>query len=553
MSLFVPLSHLFDALAQHTISQMLRKHLLFWQTRHQSPKMMVYFKAHMACLRHHASMKHALNAFGEKMQTEKNTHKISTASQRRRRWRQRVVLASFILCSPIYSQICWSQSTYNLVQIYDFAHAYDAEYQQNLLALEARGHSLKSSSSGLRPAVTLSGDVTHSQNTIDPIPPFTEDRNEKGTSRVVALNVQQSVFDLEALNNHQQGKVGLSALEAERQQLEQAFLEQVTTLFFDTLLAQDDLRLAKRQEKTLDQQLAQAQERFEVGLVSVTDVLEAQASLDNAQVDTLAAQNQLVIARENLLLLTGLDIASLATLAQDFPIASPSPDTAQAWIDLAKTHSPALKLAQANLRQAKLQHNLAKRAYIPSINLFGRYASTSGYQSGFDQPDQVGGNVGLNIEMPLYLGGSIGNAKRETTANWMAQRAALTFEQRQLTRDIVSQFDQVMTDIRRVKAQQKSIRSNTSALEATQAGYVAGIRNIVDVLVAQQQLFTAERNYAKSRYDYLKRTLALKARAGLLDRKALENINQWLTDTDQSSASKPSTKLRPDAIETADG
>ena len=161
--------------------------------------------------------------------------------------------------------------------------------------------------------------------------------------------------------------------------------------------------------------------------------------------------------------------------------------------------------------------------------MVGRYASIQGYQSGFDQPDQIGSSVGINMEMPLYLGGSIGNAKREAEANWMALRAAHIFEQRQLNRDITSQFDQVMTDIRRVKAQLKSIRSNTSALEATQAGYVAGIRNIVDVLVAQQQLFTAERNYAKSRYDYLKRILALKARAGILKRADLEGINKWLT------------------------
>lgn len=429
----------------------------------------------------------------------------------------------------LFSTLSWAQGPHDLLQIYDYASGYDAEYQQNQLNLTAREHSLKSSSSGLKPNLRLTGDVTHSQNTVEATPPLTEDRTEKGTSRVVALNLSQSIFDLSAINNHQQGKVGLTALIAERQQLDQAFLEQVTTLFFDTLLAQDDLRLAIRQEQTLDQQLAQAQERFEVGLVSVTDVLEAQASLDSAQVDTLASQNTLAIAQENLFLLTGQPIETLASLAEDYPIAAPTPETTADWITLAKNHSPTLKLTQANLDQAKLQNKLARRAYIPSVNMVGRYASIQGYQSGFDQPDQIGSSVGINMEMPLYLGGSIGNAKREAEANWMALRAAHIFEQRQLNRDITSQFDQVMTDIRRVKAQLKSIRSNTSALEATQAGYVAGIRNIVDVLVAQQQLFTAERNYAKSRYDYLKRILALKARAGILKRADLEGINKWLT------------------------
>lgn len=423
---------------------------------------------------------------------------------------------------------CWSQTTHDLLQVYDYARDYDAQHQQNQLNLQAREHNLKSSSSGLKPAIRLTGDFTHSQNTVEATPPATSDRTEKGTSRVVALNVSQNIFDLSAINDHQQGKIGITALAAERQQLDQAFLEQVTTLFFDTLLAQDDLRLAKRQAQTLEQQLAQAQERFEVGLVSVTDVLEAQASLDNAQVDTLAAQNTLAIAQENLRLLTGQPITTLASLAEDFPITAPTPTTTPEWITLAKNNSPTLKLTQATLDQAKLQNKLARLAYIPSVSMFGRYASTQGYQSGFDQPDQIGTSVGVNVEMPLYLGGSIGNAKRETEANWMALRAAHTFEQRQLNRDITSQLDQVMTDIRRVKAQLKSIQSNTSALEATQAGYVAGIRNIVDVLVAQQQLFTAERNYAQSRYAYLKRIIALKSRAGVLSRDELVRINQWL-------------------------
>lgn len=432
-------------------------------------------------------------------------------------------LAAFIV-SP-----CWAASSHDLIQIYDQARDYDAAFQENLLVLKARRHALNSSNSGLKPALTLSGDITHSRNDIEATPPNTEDTTIEGTSRVFAANVSQSLFDLERINQYQQGKVGITALKAETQLLEHNFLEQVSSVFFDALLAQDDVRLAQRQEKTLDQQLTQAQERFDVGLVSVTDVLEAQARLDSAEVDTLAAKNQLKIAQENLQLLTGQTITKLATLREDFPIEPPTPNTAADWIALANIHSPTLQLTRASLQQAKLQHRLARRAYLPSVNLVGRYASTQGFQSGFDQPDQVGSSVGLTLEMPLYLGGSISNAKREAEATRLAQRAAHTFEQRQLIRDINSRFDQVITDMRRVTAQLKSIRSNASALEATQAGYVAGIRNSVDVLLAQQQLITAERNYAESRYDYLKGKLALQARAGVLDREALVKINQGLT------------------------
>jgi outer membrane protein len=425
-----------------------------------------------------------------------------------------------------------ADTSYDLLQIYDFAKAYDAEFQQNQLLLDAQAHNLASSSSGLKPSVTLTGDISHSETTTTgsamSLFPSAEDGSQSGVSRVFALNVQQIIFDLEDINRHQQGETALSSLSAERRQLEQGFLQKVSTLFFDALLAQDDLYLAQRQAQTLAQQLSQAQERFEVGLVSVTDVLEAQAQLDNAKVDTLAAQNQLAITREDLLLLTGKSINTLKTLSTEYPIIRPKPELLADWINIAQTQSPALQIAEKSLEKAKLQHDLAQRAYLPSINLFGRYSTTEGYQSGFDQPDQKGSSVGLSLEMPLYLGGAIGHAKRESAAQWMAQRAALTAEKRQLLRDITSQHDQVLTDIRRVKAQHKSVASNTSALEATQAGYVAGIRNIVDVLVAQQQLFTAERNYAKSRYDYIKRILALRGRAGALDRKALEKLNRWL-------------------------
>ncbi|MEJ2669118.1 MAG: TolC family outer membrane protein [Gammaproteobacteria bacterium] len=422
-----------------------------------------------------------------------------------------------------------AQTTPDLANIYQLAHVHDAQYQQALLSIDADSYQLQATVSGLKPKLSLSGNVTHSHSNITSSANG-DDITQSGTSREYALNLSQTVFDVSDLNAYQQGQVGLKALRAELNQIKQEFIIRVSDTYLDTLLAQDDLNLAKRQERTLKKQVTQARERFDVGLVSVTDVLDAQARFDAAQVSTLSAENQLATAQENLLLLTGKPVKRIATLAKDFPIQTPSA-TVNEWITLATENNPPLQQAIATLEQTRLQKNLAKSAYLPTIDLFSRYGTSMGYQSGFDQPDQRVTSIGVSIEMPLYLGGSIGLAKKESQRRWMAAKHALAATRRTLERDITTLHAQLLTDIRRVKAQNKSVQSNTSALEATEAGYDAGTRSIVYVLLDQQNVFAAERDYAQFRYDYIKRFLRIKQTIGDLHSGTLTEINKWFTDS----------------------
>jgi len=413
----------------------------------------------------------------------------------------------------------------DLNAIIALAQKNDFQLKQELESLEVQKIALERSITQFRPQATFTGDITHSQNSIDATG-TSDSRHLKGTSRIFALNLSQTLFDLETINTHQQNQVSLEILQTEQLSVLQNFLDRVTRLYLDAILATTDKKLTQKQSLTLKKLHKRAQERFKVGLISVTDVLEAKAQLDNAEVERLQANTQETISRQNLKLITASEHKTLTHLK-----AATTPfelGLLQDWIKNAQEKSPSLSLAKANLKRAQLQQELAKKAYTPHFSLFGRYASTEGYQSGFDQPDQTSTSLGVRMEVPLYLGGAIHSRRQEASLNLMAQKDALKLNRLTLERDIINLYNTSTTAVARIQAQHSALNSSRKALSATEAGYRSGTRNIVDVLLAQQSLFNAQRSYASARIEAVKALLALNLRAGTLTFETINRFNQRL-------------------------
>ena len=365
------------------------------------------------------------------------------------------------------------------------------------------------------------------------------------------VSVGQALFDLPAWFTFQSGKEFTKQSEATFAANQQNLIVRVVEAYLAVLRAQDNLSASKAQERAFERQLEQTQQRFEVGLIAITDVYEAQAAYDLSQVNRIVDENNVAVALERLSVLTGQNHGNLNVLKEDFDINPPEPADRSAWVEFALGNNLSLAASRYAEEAARQNAKARQMEHAPKVNASYAYSdfSTDGDLSRkppteFDVPpdqDQEQEVWGVRLDMPLYTGGAISANRRQAAQEFNAAR-----EQRiNLTRTTVtearSRHMTVMSDVARVAARKQSIVSSKSALDATQAGYEVGTRNVVDVLNAQNTLFAAERDYANSRYDYIVNLLRLKENAGLLSPQDVYNLDSYLVPPPPPTQSETSS------------
>ena len=370
------------------------------------------------------------------------------------------------------------------------------------------------------------------------------------------LTVSQKLFDLPAWFGFKQGKALTRQAEAQFAADQQDLIMRTVEAYMRVLRAIDNLKSSRTEEAAYQRQLEQAQQRFEVGLIAITDVHEARAAFDLAVVERLTDEGNLGVAYEALSVLTGQDHANLWLLSEEFPVVDPQPATAESWVELAMEGNLGLKVANY-AAEAAMQSSQASRAqHLPKLSGQLTLMDTSTDGDNFDNQlrdpegnrinpryptsvDVEGNSVMLTLSMPLYAGGGISSQRRQSYENYITARETHTSIMRDTIQFTRSLHLFVTTDVQRVKARRQAIVSAQSALDATTAGYEVGTRNVVDVLNAQQVLFTAIRDYANTRYDYVSRLLRLRQQAGLLSPEDVVALNKWLVEPTPATATAP--------------
>ncbi|MGM0855603.1 MAG: TolC family outer membrane protein [Pseudomonadota bacterium] len=308
---------------------------------------------------------------------------------------------------------------------------------------------------------------------------------------------------------------------------EQQVLIDVATAYFDILRANDILDARLAQERAIGRQLEQAQEQFEVGLIAITEVEEAQASFDQSRAERIAAQSDLQVSFEVLERLTGQRYANIEALSDDYPIAPPTPSNRDEWVDLAVENNPLVLAEQAGVEVSRSGVGIAEAQRLPTLEAFANYQYSDNDIDGVEGYD-TSSQIGLSANWPLYTGGSTQASIRQSTYQLEASQYDFEAQRRDTVQQVRSLYTQVSNDVSTVDAREQAIVSNQSALDATRAGYEVGTRNIVDVLNAEQNLYNAISDYAQARYDYVVNLLSLRQQSGRLDVEAVEDINAWL-------------------------
>lgn len=441
----------------------------------------------------------------------------------------------------------------NLQEIYDLTissapqmKAAEANFKAGKEALpQARAGLLPSISGGI--GVQRGQGIQHQSRVLgaDFLAQSIGDYHDKTETYGVSLT--QPVFDLPAWFTFQRGKSLDERAAAQLSADQQTITLGVTDAYFGVLRANENLVTAEAEERALGRQLEQTKERFDVGLLPITDVHEAQAAYDSATVNTLEAKNAVNIAFEALEVFTGKPYAQLAGLAKDFPVIKPEPLDRDAWVQFAQANNFTLRTSRLDMEAAEKAAKVAKAEYLPKVtasigyqknlndgtlhrdaglpNFDGSIGSATSQAFANDLESTV---VGLQLKAPLYTGGGISSRQRQAYQESIRAQEGYLLAQRTTTQRARSQHMQVLTDAARIGARAQAITSAQSALDATQAGYEVGTRNIVDVLISQRTLFQAERDYANARFDYINSMLRLKEVAGQLGPGDVEQLNRWL-------------------------
>ena len=417
----------------------------------------------------------------------------------------------------------------DLMEIFRLSQGADSQYAAARATWSAGQEKLPQGLSGLLPSATVSASTQYNDREIRP-----RDGSATTTSQfnsnAATISVTQPLYRPQNFTAYEQAKTQVVQSDAVFAQAAQDLLLRVAQAYFDVLLAQDTIVFAQAQLVAIGRQLEQAKRNFEVGTATITDTHEAQSRYDLTVSLEITSKNELEIRKRFLELIIGRPTPGLSPLGPRFNPSFPDPNNPVAWVDDAGRYNPQVIANQANLDFAAKEVERNRAGHRPTIDAFARYtdsgegAGTVGVQG----VDSKFGVVGLQLAIPIYQGGLTSSRVREALAN--EEKARQDLENARRTAQLTAQqtFLGVASGVSQVRALEAALVSSQSSLDSTRLGQEVGVRTLIDVLNAQQQLSQTRRDLAQAKYNYILSLLRLKAAAGQLTEQDLVYVNGWL-------------------------
>jgi outer membrane protein len=421
----------------------------------------------------------------------------------------------------------------DLLEVYRDAKAYDAGYAAARASREAGREKLAQGRAQILPSVNLSANATRTDldARYDPSPlvPRTDQRHFDNNG--YALTLTQPLFRRQNSIQYSQADYLVEQSEAAFGAASQDLILRVSQAYFDVLASGDALTLVRAQKEAIAQQLARAKQNFEVGTATITDTHEAQARYDLVAAQEIAAQNDVEVRSRILAQLTGKSYNALQPLRDALALPAPNSDELQRWLDLGENQSFAVRIQRAQVELQTLELKRNRAGHYPTLDFVASYGDVD--QTGAILAPISGrvttGTVGLQFNLPLYAGGVVASRTREAAALLDKARADLDNVRRSQSLAVQQSFLGVISGINQVHALEQAQTSSESALASNKLGYDVGVRVNIDVLNAQQQLYSTRRDLATARYNTIMNQLRLKGSVGALGEEDVVEINGALS------------------------
>jgi outer membrane protein len=418
----------------------------------------------------------------------------------------------------------------DLLEIYRLALASDPVYSAARASWTASQEKMPQGLAGLLPQASLSASTEYNDRDLRFRNPTIAGSQAQYNSNSTSVSVSQPLYRKQNFVAYDQGKTQVALADVQFASVGQDLILRVSQAYFDVLLASANLSFTQAQKTAIGQQLAQAKRNFEVGNATITDTHEAQARYDLVTAQEIGAQADVEVKNRTLEQLIGRPAPALAGPARNFSPTPPTPNAMEPWVERARTNGLAVRIAQETLNFQSQDVVRNRGAHYPTVDAYASLTDSgqgSGVQGGTGT-DTTSKIIGLQLAIPLYQGGIVNSRVRESLANEDKARQDLENARRSAELAARQGYLGVTSNIAQVRALEAAVVSNQSSLDSTILGQQVGVRTQVDVLNAQQLLFSARRDLAQARYNYIASFLRLIAAAGELDEEDLQRINSWL-------------------------
>ncbi len=434
-------------------------------------------------------------------------------------------IAGFFLCS-----VSANVSALDLSEAMELAQQNDTTFQAAYANYLATIEASSLSTSAVLPQIGFNAFYQQGRTENDRAGTVTKsDNNNDGYS----LNLDQVIFDKTIFDNLDEGDAIAAKAVADLESARQDTIVRVATAYFDVLTAIDTLETATAEKIAIGQQLEQSKERFNVGLSAITDVKEQQASYDISVAEEIIAINDLSNRREALRVIINVYPDNLEIAKPKFPLAIPEPMDINAWQEKSLQGNFALLATQYSVDAAQSAYDGSKGGHYPTLGLNASYGvvnSDARNFSGITLPENenTDAKVILSLNVPIYSGGFTSSTVRQKLSQLDQAKALQEQEKRKTVALARSAYLSLEADIAQVKARNQAVISTQTSLDATLAGYDAGTRTSVDVLISQRLLYSSQRDYSVARHTYITDSLELKRVAGTLTITDVDEINKFL-------------------------
>ncbi|MBD8453761.1 outer membrane channel protein TolC [Serratia rubidaea] len=409
----------------------------------------------------------------------------------------------------------------NLLQVYKQARESNPDLRKSAADRDAAFEKINESRSPLLPQLGLSASYSYGSGYRD-----AKDTNSDTTSGSLALT--QTIFDMSKWRalTLQEKTAGIS--DVTFQTAEQKLILDTATAYFNVLKAIDTLSYTQAQKDAVYRTLDQTTQRFNVGLVAITDVQNARSNYDTVLASEVNARNALDNALEALRQVTGTFYPELASLNTE-RFSTTRPEAVNNLLKEAEARNLSLLSARLSQDLAREQIKYAQTGYMPTIDMSASTGITNTKNNGSrnTSPDSdIGQNkIGVSFNLPIYSGGATNSQVKQAQYSFVGASEQLESSHRTVVQTVRSSYNNVNASISSINAYKQAVISAQSSLDAMEAGYQVGTRTIVDVLDATTTLYDAKRQLSDARYTYLINQLNIKSALGTLNQNDLLTLN----------------------------
>lgn len=384
----------------------------------------------------------------------------------------------------------------------------------------------------LLPIVTATANTTYTYTNNPQILPY--------NTVSYGASMTQPLFNMASWYQYRQAGDQIKAAVAGYEDAKQELMLRVTTQYFAILKALDDVIFARSERIAFARLLEETHQKFNAGVIAITDVNEAQAKYDGARSQEIRAEYALSNQKEKMGEITGIPADAVNTLKYNIALQNPNPNNMEYWVDTSVKQNFGLLSKRYTMEAAKKNISIQRAGHYPTVEAAGTVSKAKSVP-----PAQVMANtnsVGVTLTLPLYTGGRVNSLTRQAQYEYEVSKQQAIATERDIISNVRQAFRGVLTQISQINALQQSVISSKSALDATQAAFEVGTRTIVDVLNSQTDLLSAKTELSKARYDYILASFNLKRYAGILSAEDINIINSWLqkpaTDANSISVQK---------------